>query len=387
MKLAQGVGQQPSSPVGSASRSLSGNQANKVVFNGFPSEYSGPQSAKAGLFSVGEPASVLKEPQVLWQVLTILPFDAGMGKEEDGVGVLVSRLLVLCLLERCLVLFLVMWSLILGTCSFAGAVTAPSGAETEFSNTQFCGAFVAPFGSETHPHDSQFCGVTVVPSGAETEPNGARVHCAAASPVAIETDLENAQFDGAVASPSGFETELKDAQFDDMVASPSGFETEVKVAQCCDAGAKSGFTNPRSRGSWWRLLHLFAVWILEKVSQVTFLVNGKEELRLVLARASKRVLRAGSTCLDDLFVSCRVEDPSSRVARVNTALQNLCLVHSSFIPAHNSHARMPHARCVVNSVGDAEDGGRLSCVSGGRVLGAGSGILLCMSPLIHSRRL
>ena len=52
------MGQQPSSPVGSASRSLSGNQANKVVFNGSPSEYSGPQPAKPGLFSAGEPASV-----------------------------------------------------------------------------------------------------------------------------------------------------------------------------------------------------------------------------------------------------------------------------------------------------------------------------------------
>ena len=46
--------------MGSASRSLSGNQANKVVFNGSPSEYSGPQSAKAGLFSAGEPASVFQ---------------------------------------------------------------------------------------------------------------------------------------------------------------------------------------------------------------------------------------------------------------------------------------------------------------------------------------
>ena len=39
--------------MGSASKSLSGNQANKVVFNGSPSEYSGPQSAMPGLFSAG----------------------------------------------------------------------------------------------------------------------------------------------------------------------------------------------------------------------------------------------------------------------------------------------------------------------------------------------
>ena len=58
MTQAIGEGQQSSSPVGSASRSLSGNQANKVVFNGSPSEYFGPQSAKPGL--AGEPASAFE---------------------------------------------------------------------------------------------------------------------------------------------------------------------------------------------------------------------------------------------------------------------------------------------------------------------------------------
>ena len=76
---------------------------------------------------------------------------------------------------------------------------------------------------------------------------------------------------------------------------------------------------------------------------------------------------AGSVSFEhdsDVLLSCSVESPSSGVARVNTALHNLCLLHSSSIPAHNSHARMSHARCVVNSVGDTEDGGRLSCVPG-----------------------
>ena len=68
---------------------------------------------------------------------------------------------------------------------------------------------------------------------------------------------------------------------------------------------------------------------------------------------------------DDAFLSCRTESPSSRVSRVTSALHNLCSVHSSSFPAHNSHARMADARCVVNSVGDTEDGGRLSCVYGG----------------------
>ena len=46
--------------MGSASRSLSGNQAKKVVFNGSPSEYFGSQSAKPVLFSAGEPASAFE---------------------------------------------------------------------------------------------------------------------------------------------------------------------------------------------------------------------------------------------------------------------------------------------------------------------------------------
>ena len=64
------------------------------------------------------------------------------------------------------------------------------------------------------------------------------------------------------------------------------------------------------------------------------------------------------------FSPVSVESPSSRVARVNSVLLNLCLVYSSSNPAHNSHARMSHARCVVKSVGHTEGGGRLSCVLG-----------------------
>ena len=98
------------------------------------------------------------------------------------------------------------------------------------------------------------------------------------------------------------------------------------------------------------------------------------------------------SCGNDAFLSCRVESPSSRVARVTSALHNLCLAHSPSIPAHNSHARMPHARCVVNSVGEKAYGRRLSCVPGGtKSLSTstrrGVSVLLCMSPLIHSRRL
>ena len=95
--------------MGSASRSLSGNQANKVVFNGSPSEYSGPQSAKPGLFSAGEPPPFLHKLQVLWQVLAVLSRDDGMEEEEAGEGVLEllvpSHLLGNFLLNRCLLQF------------------------------------------------------------------------------------------------------------------------------------------------------------------------------------------------------------------------------------------------------------------------------------------
>ena len=186
--------------MGSASRSLSGNQANKVVFNGSPSECSGPQSAKPGLFSAGEPASVFEGSTGVVAGTLLRRWNGNGGGRRWGpvsqVAGPVSSGKVLGPVSG----YVESDS---GNMQFCGAVTAPSGAETEFSDTQFCGAFVGPFGSETDPHDSQFCGV----------------HGAVASLVAIVTDLENAQFDGAVASPLGFETELKHAQFVDLVDS------------------------------------------------------------------------------------------------------------------------------------------------------------------------
>ena len=79
--------------------------------------------------------------------------------------------------------------------------------------------------------------------------------------------------------------------------------------------------------------------------------------------AMRRVL-----CLSlKIFASIRVENPSSRVARVTTALHlnSYSTPTRSLHVVHNSHARMSHARCVVNSVGDTEDERRLSCVYGG----------------------
>ena len=93
--------------------------------------------------------------------------------------------------------------------------------------------------------------------------------------------------------------------------------------------------------------------------------SGRRALRGLRGARGQRAEAGSLDSFDDAFLSCRTESPSSRVARVPSALHNLCSVHSSSIPAHNSHARMSDARCVVNSVGDTEDGGRLSCVYGG----------------------
>ena len=76
---------------------------------------------------------------------------------------------------------------------------------------------------------------------------------------------------------------------------------------------------------------------------------------------------AGSCLGSDVLLSVRVENPSARVARVNTALHlnSYSTSARSLHAAHNSHARMSVARCVGNSVGDTGDGGRSSCVYGG----------------------
>ena len=137
--------------MGSASRSLSGNQAKKVVFNGSPSESSGPPWP----FSAGEPASASEGST---GVVVLRRWNGNGGGRRRGP---VSR--------------------VAGPVSSANVCGPVSGyVESDSGNTQLCGAFVAP-----------------VPSGTETEPNGAQVHAAAASSGAIETDLEGAQFDGA----------------------------------------------------------------------------------------------------------------------------------------------------------------------------------------------
>ena len=68
-----------------------------------------PSQQSLAFFLQENPPLFLQETQVLWQVLLCV---AGMGKVEDGVGVLVSMFPVLCLLDRLPVLLLVVRRLI-----------------------------------------------------------------------------------------------------------------------------------------------------------------------------------------------------------------------------------------------------------------------------------
>ena len=356
---ATGEGQQPLRHVGSASRSLSGNQAKKVVLNVSPSEYFGPQSAKPGLFSAGEPASAFEGSTGVVAGTVLRRWNGNGGGRRWGP---VSR--------------------VAGPVSSAKVFSPVSGyGESDSGNTQFCGALVAP-----------------VLSGTETEPNGAQVHDAAASLGAIETDLENAQFDGAE-TELGFSVSESDAPVEDIFnGSTNSFSGDV--SESLDVGqsahhvagqtrglAGSGTARRRRtssrRGDGGRACAVQAQRARcagAKMDGVGHRQGRHDVLDTILGRAAgtgRRAMRglrgargqradAGSLdSFDDAFLSCRTESPSSRVARVTSALHNLCPVHSSSIPTHNSHARMPHARCVVNSVGDTEDGGRLSCVYGG----------------------
>ena len=72
--------------MGSASRSLSGNQANNV-FNASPSEYFGHQSAKPGLFSAGEPASAFEGSKGVMAGTVLRRWNRNGGGRRWGPGV------------------------------------------------------------------------------------------------------------------------------------------------------------------------------------------------------------------------------------------------------------------------------------------------------------
>ena len=297
------MGQQPSRHVGSASRSLSGNEANKVVVNGFlPQNILVPSQQSLAFFSTGEPASVFEGTAGV-----VSGTDNFVGRRWNGKGGgrrWGSVFQVAGAVSSAKVLGPVSSdSGNMQSCSFAVQRLRLLEPRLSSATRSFVVHLLHLFGSETGPHDAQFCGVTVVPPAAETEFNGAQVRGAAASPSAIETDLENAPFDGAVASPSGFETELKDAQFGDAVSVPFRVKTELCDAQfpVYRAGAGKGDTCRLSRG------------VLVPQSQR----KGRRAVSGFVAGFGQRArcerAEAGS-CLDsDVLLSFRVENPSARV--------------------------------------------------------------------------
>ena len=192
-------------------------------------------------------------------------------------------------------------------------------------------------GAETKSGGAQF-----VFLGAEKESGGALEFSAA------ENDLGGAQFCGAALGPSGPDARRVGSfghDVDGGVRHPTRVARSVRVKT-------DGLGHRQGR-------HDVLDTTLGRAAG-----TGRRAMRGPRGARGQRAEAGSLDSFDDAFLSCRTESPSSRVARVTSALHNLCPVHSSSFPAHNSHARMPHARCVVNSVGDTEDGGRLSCVYG-----------------------
>ena len=253
---------------------------------------------------------------------------------------------------------------ILSTGKVAGPVVG--GAETELSDAQFC----VPPGSETdlsgvERGDTQVCGAVSAPGGPLCRAGRFAVRGGDVLPAA-ENTFSGTQFCGAGA----------------VLADP--------VCHIGSAGAGKGDMRhpPRGRAAGFGRLGRHDVLDMSVGRAAGFGRLGRHDVlgsavgRVAghpavgrapgMGRRAKRSqvrlerTEAGSLdSFDDAFLSCRTESPSSRVSRVTSALHNLCSVHSSSFPAHNSHARMADARCVVNSVGDTDDGGRLSCVYGG----------------------
>ena len=363
MLTAFGEGQQPLRHVGSASRSLSGNQAEKVVFNGSPSEYFGPQSAKPGLFSVREPASAFEGSSGVVACTVLRRWNGNGGGRRQGPVSQVAG--------------------ILSSGKVAGPVVG--GAETEFNDAQFC----VPPGSESdfsgvERGGTQFCGAVSVPAGRLCRAGRFAVRGSDVSPAAEDT-FSGTQFCGAGAvladpvchiggvgagtgdtrhPPRGFAAGFGRLGRHDVLDTSGG-----RAAGFGRLGRHDVLGTPVGRVAGFGRLGRH-----DALGTAVGRVAGHPAVGRApgMGRRAKRSqvrwehTEAGSLdSFDDAFLSCRTESPSSRVSRVTSALHNLCPVHSSSFPAHNSHARMSDARCVVNSRGDTEDGGRSSCVYGG----------------------
>ena len=310
------------------SRSLSGNQAEKVVFNGSPSEYYGPLSAKPGLFSAGEPASASEGSSGVVAGTVLRRWNGNGGGRRRGpvsqVAGTVSTGKVACPVSG-------------GT-----AQTFP-GFETDLRDvdaTQFGGS--APV-VETDldyvqcvhaPRDAaaQLCSAVVVPSRPPGLVGSFDVGGGHELPAA-ENTLSGTQFCGPGALLPG------------------------PFCLAGSAGARTGHARHPPRDA--------------VVAQRHHSGGGQRHGRRAGSGAAAgfgqqaRYERAeAGSCLDsDALLSVRVENPSARVARVNTALHP----NSYSTPARSLHD-VHVARCVqksMNSLGDGVVRERGFCVPGG----------------------
>ena len=288
----------------------------RLVFNGSPSECSGSQSAKPGLFSAGEPASAFEG-----STGTVPRRWNGNGGGRRLGPVFQSSSGAVSLKEV----------------SVPVESSAGAGAETDSQGAQFV------FPVVEIEHD----GAQIEFPAAETTFDGAQIEY----PVVETGDVGPSRYDPKCGQREGAE-----------VLPISGNASRIRSSGGADVLAGRAAGHSCSSGDAGTRRHDV---LGTAVARAAGCAAGLG-LRAKRSQARGQRAEAGSLdSFDDAFLSCRTESPSSRVARVTSALHNLCPVHSSSIPAHNSRARMPHARCVVHSVGDTEDGGRLSCVYGG----------------------
>ena len=311
--------------MGSASMSLSGNQAKKVVFNGSPSERSGPQSAKPCFFSAGEPASAFEGSKGVVAGTVLRRWNGNGGGRRLGPGVQSSS-----------------GAVSLKEVSVPVESSAGAGAETDSQGAQFV------FPVVEIEHD----GAQIEFPAAETTFDGAQIEY----PV-VETGAGDGQWD---AGPSRYDPKCGQREGAEVLPI-SGNASRIRSSGGADVLASRAAGHSCSSGDAGTRRHDV---LGTAVARAAGCAAGLGR-RAKRSQARGQRAEAGSLdSFDDVFLSCCTESPSSRVARVTSALHNLCPVHSSSIPAQNSHARMFHARCVVNSVGDTVDGGRLSCVYG-----------------------
>ena len=206
----------------------------------------------------------------------------------------------------------------------SGQVAGPVAAETDLSDALFC----EPSGTETvlsnvERCDTQFRGAVSAPAG------GGEVLRAA------ETDFGGAQcLPGADASrsdPMCGQREVANVQLASSAGVSGHVGTDVRrmgsfggaVPQACSAGVKLAGAGGRAAGT------------------------GRRAKR---AEARGERAEAGSVSFEhdsdsDVLLSCRVESPSSRVARVNSAL-HICVLITVLLSLHIIHTRV----CLMHEV-------------------------------------